>query len=221
MVASVGIKVLLTGEGVDEHFMGYGKYTMYDGPQNMENYYLQGLKGKFIRDVFDPETVKNGVKRAENYTDGAFWWKVRQMEVRCRLQKLLHRTDVILMEHSIEGRTPFLHSGIPDVASSISPVVHIGTVGKEVIRNTYQELIPGIAQKVKKRFKASENLFLDVFNSKSVKEIMYSPIKIEGINLDLELIDTIYGAYNEEKTDLSELLYLILTTKHVYQTLKH
>lgn len=220
LVSTTGIKVLLTGEGVDEHFMGYGKYRSYRGLPHIRSFYMDSLKGQFIEQIFDRKIVDNGLNEAENFSEGYFWEKIKQVEIRCRLQKLLHRTDVILMEHSIEGRTPFLHGQIPDFASGISPAAHIGKLGKEVIRQAYQNLIPGIINKEKKRFKASGDLFLKVFQHPSVRELIYSPMSVNGLRMNEKIIDRIYKAYPQDKTGLSELLYLILTTKHIHTTLK-
>lgn len=216
-VAERGIRILLTGEGVDEFFMGYNKYLDYRNTRRADRYYLLSAKGRFMEDIFDPAVIEGGVQRVNRFAEGDFWSQIRSVEIRCRLQKLLHRTDVILMEHSIEGRTPFLHGGLPEIALG-SPVEKVrGPYGKTVIRKAYSDIVKGLMNKPKKRFKASEQLFIDTFNRPAIKEYLYEPIHIDGVNLNSNVIDKIYRAYENgtqaEQSDLSELLFLILTTK--------
>ena len=213
-VAERGIRVLLTGEGADELFMGYPKFLTYNGKETVSDYYLSGNKGKYIKKIFDPEIVESGIHHGNTYSQGDFWSQVRQVELKCRLQKLLLRTDVILMENNIEGRTPFLHSGIPDIALRHSAAASRGPIGKKMLREAYIKEIRGIVTMPKKRFKASEQLFIDVFNDSKIKDVMYQPIASGALNISSDLVDTIYKSYETgDQSDLSELLFLIYTTK--------
>mmetsp|Transcript_24066 Transcript_24066/g.44403 ORF Transcript_24066/g.44403 Transcript_24066/m.44403 type:complete len:562 (+) Transcript_24066:1901-3586(+) len=216
-VAAAGIRVLLTGEGADELFYGYAKYGSYSGPKNAGAYYLDGLKGDYIRRIFSDVTVESGIQRGETFKPLDFWEQIRSIEVAGRLRKLLLRTDVILMDQSIEGRVPFLHCGIPDIAMTLNHGQLAAYPGKRILREIYASEIPYLSNTMKKRFKAPEQLFWEVFNEPLIKERVFRKVTIPGLNLTDELIHEIYDAYSKGETsvqsDLSELLFLILTTK--------
>jgi asparagine synthase (glutamine-hydrolysing) len=216
MVEKRGIRVLLTGEGADEYFMGYERYVHYAGKEQIENYYLEGLKGSFIRRIFDAQTITEGIARGDAFSSGEFWSKIRQLEIKARLQKLLLRTDVILMEHQIEGRTPFLHGGMPEIALQTRPEDLRGQRGKEALRKAFATSIQDIEIKEKKRFKAPDRLFWEVFNDPEILNLIYSPAEIPGMTLSDSLIREIYDCYPQAPGEMSELLYLVLTTKHAF-----
>ena len=221
IVKEAGIRVLLTGEGADEYFMGYEKYRTYSGPQEPGAFYLGGDKGRFIREIFDADIVKAGTQRADRFSAGDFWSQVRQLEIRARLQKLLLRTDVILMEHGIEGRTPFLHSGLPEAALAVPPLEALGRTGKQMLRDAYKGELAHIASAPKRRFKAPEKLFWEVFESAQVREVLFDSIDIPGVDFGGPMVERILGAYHGgNQSDLSELLFLIFTTKRVMRSVQ-
>jgi len=81
---------------------------------------------------------------------------LRPIECELRLVRLLLRTDVCLMSRSIEGRTPFLHNGIPDLALAIPwEELALGS-GKGVLRRAYHSELGRRADIVKTRFRASD-----------------------------------------------------------------
>lgn len=214
LVAGRGLRILLTGEGADELFMGYAKYLNYKGAHTVDKYFLEGAKGNFIKKIFDPEVLQKGIQRGNEYSKGRFWEQIRAVELKCRLQKLLLRTDVVLMEHHIEGRTPFLHGYIPEIAMRSDAAEIRGDHGKKLLRDCYRGMIPGIEDSVKKRFKASEDFFMEVFQQKRMKDLLFREKQADGINLSNAIIERIYDQYTgSNKSDLSELLWLILTTK--------
>ncbi|GGX60069.1 asparagine synthase [Tateyamaria omphalii] len=217
LVADAGLRVLLTGEGADELFYGYEKYGKYQGPTHISDYYLDGLKGAYIRRIFPDGTVNAGLQRGAGFATDDFWGGIRSIEIAGRLRKLLLRTDVILMDQSIEGRVPFLHAGIPDIAMTLNHAQLAAHPGKRILREIYAPEIPSLSDTRKKRFKAPERLFGDVFDDPQIKERVFRPVHIPWLNLSDDLINEIYTAYSAGDTsvqsDLSELLFLILTTK--------
>jgi asparagine synthase (glutamine-hydrolysing) len=223
IVADEGIRVLLTGEGADEYFMGYEKYRQYAGPRSLASYYLSGQKGAFIRELFDADIVDKADDRAERFgqTVGGndFMDRLRALEIRARLHKLLLRTDVVLMEYGIEGRTPFLHGGLPELALASTASSLIGSHGKQVLRDAYAAEIQGLSTRPKRRFKAPEKLFWDVFQSSEVQDVLFAPCRGDGFDLSAAKVARILDGYGTgEQSDLSELLFLIFTTKQAMET---
>jgi len=144
---AAGIVVLQVGEGADELFMGYSSYRGLDTghldfhfnfmlPEG-RRYYLEALYGArtttYCRDVYDEAyPVKDGASGLE---------RLRRTELDHSLEPLLRRADQILMSRSIEGRTPFLHGDVPQLALKLDAAHHMaGPHSKPMLRAAFPEL---------------------------------------------------------------------------------
>lgn len=149
LAKSHGLKVVLSGEGGDEMFAGYGRYR-----RRMRPWYLGGRR-MWQRGVFD----RLNVLRAQDET-----WRrdIENAEIRAgygtrsRLQiaqatdiadwlphDLLLKLDRCLMAHGVEGRTPFLDQDVADVAMRLPDHLKIrnGT-GKWLLRRWLENALP-------------------------------------------------------------------------------
>jgi len=143
------IKVILSGEGGDELFAGYGRYRsamrpIWLGGRNMRS-----------RGIFDGLGVLRSPARA--WRDGIAVAEMRASGGgRSRLQvaqavdcadwlpnDLLTKLDRCLMAHGVEGRTPFLDPAIAGVAFRLADglKVHSGR-GKWLLRKWLDERLP-------------------------------------------------------------------------------
>lgn len=75
-----------------------------------------------------------------------------------RLTRLLLRSDVCLMGRSIEGRVPFLHNGIPELALAMPWPKLLEDGGKSVLRLAFASELGPRARAPKVRFKAPDAL---------------------------------------------------------------
>ncbi|MBI3515222.1 MAG: asparagine synthase, partial [Proteobacteria bacterium] len=157
-VARAELKVVLTGEGGDELFAGYGRYRSAMRP------WWQGGRAPFSRGVFD----RLGVLRQ----DGAGWRDgIAAAEVteagdgRSRLQvaqavdcagwlpnDLLAKLDRCLMAHGLEGRTPFLDPRVAGVAFRLPDRLKVRHGrGKYLLRRLLERRLPGLQAFTPKR----------------------------------------------------------------------
>jgi len=120
---SAGLKVVLSGEGGDELFAGYGRYRdaqrswWVGGPRTMRR------TGRFDRLGIlrgGTDVWRDGIRAAES-TLGAT--NLNQLQLAQAIDcaawlpnDLLTKLDRCLMAHSIEGRTPFLDPVLADFA---------------------------------------------------------------------------------------------------------
>jgi asparagine synthase (glutamine-hydrolysing) len=142
-----GIVVLQVGEGADELFMGYSSYRTLDTsqpdfhfnfmlPENRQPY-LDALYGggavANCRRIYDEVyPINNGISGLEH---------LRRIELDHSLEPLLRRADQILMSRSIEGRTPFLHGDVPQLAMRLDAEHHMtGPQSKPMLRAAFPEL---------------------------------------------------------------------------------
>jgi asparagine synthase (glutamine-hydrolysing) len=144
-----GIKVLLTGEGGDELFSGYGRYRSV-----MRPWWLGGRRPR-ARGIFDGLGLLR--EDASSWRDGIAAAEVRLATAgRSPLQvaqavdcadwlpnDLLTKLDRCLMAHGAEGRTPFLDPVVADFAFCLPDTlkIHRG-LGKWLLRRWLAAHLP-------------------------------------------------------------------------------
>jgi len=149
-VARGAVKVVLTGEGGDELFAGYGRYRSATRP------WWRGGRAPFSRGVFDRLRVLR--RDAAGWRDGIAAAEVTEArDGRSRLQvaqavdcdgwlpnDLLAKLDRCLMAHGLEGRTPFLDSAVARAAFRLPDRVKLRHGrGKHLLRRLLERRLPG------------------------------------------------------------------------------
>lgn len=149
-----GVRVLLLGEGADELFGGYGSYRKVPDLSSPVSYYADARRTALLRMLFSDGDLRASAGRfAALYGDRR---DIRRIEIEMRLQRLLLRTDVCLMSRSIEGRVPFLHNGIPELALGLDFRALVAGAGKTALREAYADVLGARAGGAKTRFKCSD-----------------------------------------------------------------
>ena len=155
---AAGLKVILSGEGGDELFAGYGRYRSVMRP------WWRG--GKLLRGRGNLEGL--GILRAElpGWRDGVQAAELAATEAgRTRLQvaqttdcadwlpnDLLIKLDRCLMAHGIEGRTPFLDRGMAQMAFRLPDELKVRKkMGKWLLRRWVAENVPAAEPMAPKR----------------------------------------------------------------------
>lgn len=146
---AAGIKVILSGEGGDEVFAGYGRYRratrwrVLGGRAMRERGTLEGLG--ILRE--ENRAWRDGLVAAEEEAQGNGWTplqRVQAMDMADWLPNdLLTKLDRCLMAHGVEGRVPFLDPklaafgfGLPDGLK-----VRRGR-GKWILRKWLEKVVP-------------------------------------------------------------------------------
>jgi asparagine synthase (glutamine-hydrolysing) len=156
MEARRSVKVVLSGEGGDELFAGYGRYRAVNRPwpfarpmRRHGNLAALGL----LRERGD---WRAGLRAAEADAADRGWNRLQQAQaVDCAdwlPNDLLTKLDRCLMAQGIEGRVPFLDARVADLAFRLPDRLKLADGrGKYLLRKFLSEILPGAEPFARKR----------------------------------------------------------------------
>lgn len=153
-----GLKVVLSGEGGDELFAGYGRYrrqkrlAIFGGRKMRHTYILAGTG--VLRE--EPMGWRNGIVAAE--AEAGEYGRTRLQAAQAvdiadwLPNDLLNKLDRCLMAHGVEGRVPFLDPFVADFAFRLPDNLKVrhGT-GKWLLRKWLETALPESKPFTKKR----------------------------------------------------------------------
>ena len=155
---AAGLKVVLSGEGGDEIFAGYGRYR-----SGLRPWWLGGriMRRRGTFDGLDVLRERNpswrdGIEAAEmtERTEGRSRLQVAQA-VDCAdwlPNDLLVKVDRCLMAHGVEGRTPLLDTAVAKFAFRLPDQLKVrGRQGKWILRRWLERSLPSAAARSPKR----------------------------------------------------------------------
>lgn len=147
--ASGFAKVLITGEGADELFMGYDHYLTPGKSFAFREYLLDEDERHFASDGPSPQPF-DGIRRAaaiDTLRARALSSRAlsREYELKSHLLTLLARNDKMGMAHSVEIRAPFLDREMVRLSFALSdPELVVDGSVKHVLKTMFASRFPGI-----------------------------------------------------------------------------
>jgi asparagine synthase (glutamine-hydrolysing) len=155
------LKVVLTGEGGDEVFAGYGRYRRTLPQRWLKNMVAPGSGGyrtrgewrpAWVRDVLGPElraadTARRAPVIAAWQATPADWTDVTRCQhadlVTWLPDELLVKTDRVLMSFGLEGRVPFLDHRVVEFGLSLPDSLKVaGRHGKLFLKRWGERRLP-------------------------------------------------------------------------------
>ncbi len=152
-----GLKVILTGEGGDELFAGYGRY------RRAARWRLFGGRRMRNEGIFDgldvlrrpPAGWRDGIARSEANVGGGRSRLQACQEVDCAdwlPNDLLTKLDRCLMAHGVEGRVPFLDAHVAAVSFRLADGLKVRRgLGKWLLRRWLDGRLPEARPFTRKR----------------------------------------------------------------------
>ncbi len=147
MTARQSVKVVLSGEGGDELFAGYGRYRSVDRPWPFARpMRRKGILSELgiLREASDWRT---GMRAAEAEAQNHGWNRLQRAQaVDCAdwlPNDLLTKLDRCLMAHGIEGRVPFLDPVVAELAFRLPDRLKLAEGrGKYLLRKWLNDVMP-------------------------------------------------------------------------------
>ncbi|MAO55259.1 MAG: asparagine synthase (glutamine-hydrolyzing) [Rhodospirillaceae bacterium] len=146
---SRGIKVILSGEGGDEVFAGYGRYRragrwrLFGGRPMREKGTLEGLG--VLRE--ENRAWRGGLDAAADEVQGHGWTPLQRAQATDMADwlpnDLLTKLDRCLMAHGVEGRVPFLDPKLAAFGFSLPDGLKVKRRrGKWILRKWLEQVVP-------------------------------------------------------------------------------
>lgn len=146
--AAQDVKVVLTGEGGDEVFAGYGRYRASRRPWPFR-------KRPWSRHVFpskgvfrsEPSSWRQALAASESRFEAQPWTRLQKAQaldiVHWLPQDLLTKVDRCLMAHGLEGRVPFLDDHLASFGFNLPDRDKVrGRLGKWTVRQWLSRSLP-------------------------------------------------------------------------------
>lgn len=158
--ADAGVTVLMLGEGADEVFCGYADYLPMKHNASVAKHIDRRVDSSTLGCLLHKSAIQQAELAKDEYMRSLSgddeWSKLRNLDIEHSLEPLLHRADHLLMQYSIEGRTPFLHGALPSIGYKSSPEDLLrNNFTKFSLRQAYSNLLSStVLEETKRHFRA-------------------------------------------------------------------
>ena len=215
--AESGTTTLLVGEGADELFCGYESNLAFQAGGTLQSHIVRPSLRSLLAELIDAKAAAELDQAVNRYIGqlpgNSDWDRLRISDFTLVLGPLLARADHALMARTIEGRTPFLHGDVPDLAFRIDESIHLaGGKTKQTLRSAYAgQLAPGVISGRKTHFRAPILDWLSGPLFEQTRTVLLGAVdQLENCGLRKANIDLLLARLRDGDGDAADMSFRVL-----------
>lgn len=219
--SEMGIKTILTGDGADEFFYGYSRFSPFfkgrvDEPgarysaQLVSGHDERALTSLFLPEVYEqchaPRDIDGDlIEQFRSFDD------VRRFEQRNRLPEYhCMRLDRMTMAWGVEAKVPFLDRRVAEFAQRIPATTHYGRDGKDFLRSVLRKYIPNaIIKRPKQFFPSLPDQWLRGKGNVWAKNLLLDPGAVVSTLFKRDELERLLNEHGSETGNHGRLLWSI------------
>ena len=221
----LGIKSIITGDGSDEIFLGYYRYTIWENTTDKRRYNsLIRTMSSVDADFIYNDTAKEALNSKKYAPE-----QVKNIDEALVYERRFHfpqnhgaRLDIMTMANGIEVRTPLLDNRIVEFTFKLSTKELLGGIGKRFLKSVAAKYLPqNLIHRNKQVFPSLPSQWLRDSGIAFAKEILLDSSSYSSRFFKKDALEDLINKHASGERDIGRALWGIMTVDLWYENLKN